>query len=46
MEELPEYIDAVVISHTHYDHMNGDTVSKLHERYVKLSDNRVILKRA
>ena len=33
IDELPQILDAVVISHTHYDHLDIDSVEKLHQRY-------------
>ena len=33
IEELPNIIDAVVISHTHYDHLDYNSVILLHKRY-------------
>ena len=32
IEELPEVIDAVVISHTHYDHMDLNSIVSLHKK--------------
>ena len=36
VDELPEVIDAVVISHTHYDHMDKQSIKDLNERYVAI----------
>ena len=33
IQELPDVIDAVVISHTHYDHMDTQSIKDLHQRY-------------
>ena len=33
VSQLPERLDAVVISHTHYDHMDEDSILKLHSKY-------------
>ena len=33
VEELPDVIDAVVISHTHYDHMDKNSIQDLNQRY-------------
>ena len=33
VEELPEIVDAVVISHTHYDHLDTNSVKQIHQRY-------------
>eukprot|EP00095_Tigriopus_kingsejongensis_P006694 maker-scaffold25_size650667-snap-gene-1.22 protein:Tk06694 transcript:maker-scaffold25_size650667-snap-gene-1.22-mRNA-1 annotation:"n-acyl-phosphatidylethanolamine-hydrolyzing phospholipase d" len=33
VSELPAKLDAVVISHTHYDHLDYGSVQALHERY-------------
>jgi len=33
VSELPDAVDAVVISHTHYDHMDKQSIVDLHERY-------------
>lgn len=33
VDELPDDIDAVIISHTHYDHLDSFSVEKLHNRY-------------
>ena len=33
VDELPDNIDAVIISHTHYDHLDSYSVEKLHSRY-------------
>ena len=33
IQELPDVIDAVVISHTHYDHMDTQSIKDLHKRY-------------
>ena len=30
--ELPDTLDAVVISHTHYDHMDKQSIIDLHRR--------------
>ena len=32
IEDLP-FVDAVVISHNHYDHLSLPTVKKIHEKY-------------
>ena len=32
VSELPDVLDAVVISHTHYDHMDGQSIKDLHKR--------------
>ena len=32
IQELPKVIDAVVISHTHYDHLDYNSVLSLHDR--------------
>ena len=32
VSELPDAVDAVVISHTHYDHMDKQSIVDLHER--------------
>ena len=32
VNELPEVLAAVVISHTHYDHMDKQSIVDLHER--------------
>ena len=34
IEELPEIIDAIVISHTHYDHLDYNSVLSLHQTLV------------
>ena len=33
VDELPEGLVAVVVSHNHYDHLDSPTVEKLHRRY-------------
>ena len=33
VQELPDVIDAVVISHTHYDHMDKTSIQDLNQRY-------------
>ena len=33
VQELPDVIDAVVISHTHYDHMDKQSIQDLNQRY-------------
>ena len=32
VQELPNVIDAIVISHTHYDHLDYNSVFSLHDR--------------
>ena len=32
VSELPDVLDAVVISHTHYDHMDKNSIKDIHER--------------
>jgi len=33
VDELPQKLDSVVISHTHYDHLDTQSVKDLHKRY-------------
>ncbi len=35
VEQLPPKVDAVVISHTHYDHLDYNSVKQLNKRYGK-----------
>jgi L-ascorbate metabolism protein UlaG (beta-lactamase superfamily) len=42
ISQLPEKLDAVVISHTHYDHMDANSIVELSKRCLKLF-NHVIL---
>ena len=33
VEDLPAILDAILISHTHYDHLDFNSVKQIHKRY-------------
>lgn len=36
VDQLPDQLDGVVISHTHYDHMDTNSIYQLHKKYPEL----------
>ena len=40
IDRLPS-LDSVVISHNHYDHLDAESVKKLHEKFGKQNENKL-----